>query len=106
MMTEPLGECDACGADLYPNQPHDCPVTGSTVTAEPMENTGQKGEKMDRQYVNPDHAGWYQATSDENREQHIRASHWPAWTANPHVMTAQEHADWHAKYQRGPLHDG
>jgi hypothetical protein len=27
----PLGECDACGADLYDGVDHECPVTGSIV---------------------------------------------------------------------------
>jgi hypothetical protein len=32
-MSERLGECDACGDDLFDGVPHDCLVTGSIVLA-------------------------------------------------------------------------
>lgn len=32
-MTEPLAECDQCGADLFDGIPHECPVGGNTVVA-------------------------------------------------------------------------
>lgn len=43
----------------------------------------------------PDHCGWYQATSDANREQHLRDGHWATWRDDHTILSAQQHQELH-----------
>lgn len=42
--------------------------------------------------IDADHAGWYQATTDDNRADHLRAAHWSYWRALQVILSAQGHA--------------
>jgi predicted RNA-binding Zn-ribbon protein involved in translation (DUF1610 family) len=37
-MSEPIDECDACGADLFDGVPHECPVGGNVVTVRAIDD--------------------------------------------------------------------
>ena len=40
-MSEPVDECDNCGADLFYNEQHECPVTGNIVEVLPVTEGGR-----------------------------------------------------------------
>lgn len=47
----------------------------------------------------PDHCGWYQATSDVNRAHHLRDGHWGTWRDDHTILSAQQHQDLHNETQ-------
>lgn len=48
--------------------------------------------------ADPGHCTWFQAQTEDVRKQHVRASHWPMWRANPDplLLTAEAHRKDHA----------
>jgi hypothetical protein len=54
---EPVDECGMCGADLYPDVPHDCPVGGNVVLITARDDARDDArEARIRRYVRRIHA--------------------------------------------------